>query len=58
VSVKYEAPTHCAPSPPICVNPAPVRSIVTAMPWHPMPAAAIDPSGTTVERLWGQPEQK
>ena len=32
--------------------------MVTAMPWQPIPAAAIDPSGTTVDRLWGQPEQK
>jgi len=29
-----------------------------AMPWQPMPAAATLPSGTTVERLCGQPEQK
>src|SRR2546426_59006 len=28
------------------------------MPWQPIPAAAIEPSGTTVERLCGQPEQK
>ena len=28
------------------------------MPWQPMPALAMEPSGSTVERLCGQPEQK
>ena len=59
VFVNGAMPTHCAPSPPMCVRPIVRRSgIVSAMPWQPMPAAAIEPSGTTVERLCGQPEQK
>src|ERR1035437_9427999 len=33
-------------------------SIHTAMKWQPMPACARDPSGTRVEVLCGQPEQK
>ena len=28
------------------------------MAWQPMPPPAIEPSGTTVERLCGQPQQK
>ncbi len=28
------------------------------MAWHPMPPPATAPSGTSVERLCGQPEQK
>ena len=28
------------------------------MPWQPMPPPATEPSGTTVERLCGHPEQK
>ena len=52
-------PTHWAPSPPMWVMPIVRRSgIDRAMPWQPMPAAAIEPSGTAVERLCGQPEQK
>ncbi len=59
VSVNGAMPTHCTPSPPMWVTPAVRRSgMVSAMPWQPMPAAAIEPSGTTVERLCGQPEQK
>ena len=40
------------------VTPMMPRSMPIAMPWQPMPAAATLPSGTTVERLCGQPEQK
>lgn len=57
VSLNGAAPTHMAPSPPIWVVPM-LRSWKTVMTWQPMPLAAIDPSGTTVERLCGQPEQK
>ena len=35
-----------------------LRSIHTAMKWQPMPAVARLPSGTRVEVLCGQPEQK
>ena len=58
VSVNGAMPTHWTPSPPMCVSPIVRRSISNAMPWQPMPALAIDPSGSTVERLCGQPEQK
>ena len=51
-------PIHCAPSPPIWVKPTVERSIHSAMKWQPMPAPAIEPSGTLVEELCGQPEQK
>src|SRR3990170_307227 len=52
------APTQCTPSPPICVRPTVCRSMVRAIEWQPMPPPASEPSGTTVERLCGQPEQK
>ncbi len=58
VSVKGAIPTHWTPSPPMFVSPIVRRSIRSAMPWQPMPALAIEPSGSTVERLCGQPEQK
>src|SRR5437773_5811862 len=58
VSVKGAIPTHCTPSPPMWVSPIVRRSMRSAMPWQPMPALAIEPSGRTVERLCGQPEQK
>jgi hypothetical protein len=29
-----------------------------AMVWHPIPAIALEPSGTSVEVLWGHPAQK
>ena len=58
VSVKGATPTHCAPSAPMWVTPMMPRSMPMAMPWQPMPAEATLPSGTTVERLCGQPEQK
>jgi len=40
------------------VMPTVRRLMNRAMPWQPMPPPAREPSGTTVERLWGQPEQK
>ncbi len=58
MSVKGDMPIHGAPSPPICVKVMVERSIHTAMKWQPMPAMPIDPSGTLVEVLCGQPEQK
>ena len=58
-AVKGAWPTQCSPSPPICVNDRVARSSShTAMLWQPMPAVATLPSGTLVERLCGQPEQK
>src|SRR3569833_2100953 len=56
--VKGAMPTHGTPSPPICVKVSVERSIHSAMKWQPMPASARLPSGTFVEVLWGQPEQK
>src|SRR3954449_9840872 len=56
--VKGATPTHGTPSPPICVKVSVERSIHSAMKWQPMPAKARLPSGTLVEVLWGQPEQK
>ena len=35
-----------------------LRFIQLAMKWQPIPASAWLPSGTLVEVLWGQPEQK
>ena len=46
------------PSAPICANPISLRPIQPDMTWQPMPLAATDPSGTLVEVLCGQPEQK
>ena len=55
-------PIQLAPSPPIWQSPvmAPTRSagIKAASAWQPIPAPTSEPSGTTVERLCGQPEQK
>ncbi len=57
--VNGAVPIQFAPSPPICVTASVRRSgSQTAMPWQPMPPSAIEPSGTTVEVLCGQPEQK
>ena len=56
--VKGAWPIHGAPSAPMCVKVAVLRSIQTAMKWQPMPAVARLPSGTRVEVLCGQPEQK
>ena len=50
-----------APSPPIWVSPVTAlsaRSEIVTMAWQPMPPPASEPSGTTVERLCGQPLQK
>src|ERR1700730_7299576 len=57
-SVKGATPTHGTPSPPIWVKVSVLRSIHSAMKWQPMPAKARLPSGTLVEVLCGQPEQK
>ncbi|MCY1358490.1 hypothetical protein D9M69_450260 [compost metagenome] len=46
------------PSPPIWIRPAVLRSIQLAMKWQPMPARAVEPSGTLVLVLCGQPAQK
>ena len=51
-------PIHGAPSPPMCVKVDVLRSIHRDMKWQPMPAVARLPSGTWVEVLCGQPEQK
>src|SRR6476469_10522247 len=56
--VKGATPTHGTPSPPMCVKVSVERSIHSAMKWQPMPAKARLPSGTLVEVLCGQPEQK
>jgi hypothetical protein len=50
------APTHGAPSPPMWVKVLALHP--TCAVWQPMPAIAIEPSGTLVELLCGQPEQK
>jgi len=56
--VNIECETQSTPSPPIWISPAVLRSIQLAMKWHPMPARALDPSGTLVLVLCGQPAQK
>ena len=56
--LNIDAPTHCTPSPPICVVPTARSRVNSAMPWQPIPPPATDPSGTTVDRLCGHPEQK
>src|ERR1700744_4350221 len=56
--VKGAMPTHGTPSPPICVKVSVERLIHSAMKWQPIPASARLPSGTLVEVLCGQPEQK
>ncbi len=57
-SVNGACPIHGTPSAPMCVKVAVLRSIHNAMKWQPMPAVARLPSGTRVEVLCGQPEQK
>ena len=58
-SVNGAWPIHGTPSPPMCVNVGRrCRSIQIAMKWQPMPAVARLPSGTRVDVLCGQPEQK
>ncbi|MNE69443.1 hypothetical protein D3C80_1651680 [compost metagenome] len=56
--VKRECAAQSTPSPPIWIRPVVSRSIQLAMKWQPMPARAREPSGTLVELLCGQPEQK
>src|SRR4030067_1356570 len=51
-------PAHCTPSPPICVMSRVLRSYRCNMLWQPVPPPLREPSGTRVERLSGQPEQK
>ena len=51
-------PSQGTPSPPIWVKVSVERSMNRAMKWQPIPASARDPSGTLVEVLCGQPEQK
>jgi len=58
MSLKWLAPTQVAPSAPMWVKVLVLRSMPIASVWQPMPAIAIEPSGTLVELLWGQPEQK
>ena len=57
-SVNGAWPIQGTPSPPMCVNVDVERSIQIAMTWQPMPAVARLPSGTLVDVLCGQPEQK
>ena len=52
------SPSQDAPSPPIWVKRRVSRSIHWTMKWQPMPASALEPSGTWVELLCGQPGQK
>ena len=57
-SVNGACPIQGAPSAPMWVKVEVLRSIQTAMKWQPIPAMARLPSGTWVEVLCGQPEQK
>ena len=54
-SVNGARPIQVAPSPPIWCTIWARSSIHRAMAWQPTPAPTNEPSGTTVERLWGQP---
>ena len=56
--VNGACPIHGTPSAPMWVNVEVERSIQIAMTWQPMPAVERLPSGTLVEVLCGQPEQK
>ena len=56
--VNSEEAAQFTPSPPIWISDVVSRSIQLAMKWQPMPASAFEPSGTLVEVLCGQPEQK
>ena len=51
-------PTQLPPSPPIWQTYLASRSISVTRKWQPIPARDSDPSGTFVELLCGQPEQK
>ena len=57
-SVNGARPIHSAPSPPIWVMATALRPISAAIVWQPIPPPATEPSGTSVERLCGHPEQK
>ncbi len=60
-SVNGAWPIHWVPSPPIWVRPSTWlsgRSDTVTIVWQPMPPPPSEPSGSTVERLCGQPEQK
>jgi hypothetical protein len=50
-------PVQGTPSAPIWVKVSVLRSIHSAMKWQPIPAIAVEPSGTRVEVLCGQPAQ-
>src|ERR687894_2986931 len=56
--VNFEEAAQLTPSPPIWISDDVSRSIQLAMKWQPMPASAFEPSGTLVDELCGQPEQK
>ena len=59
ISVNGAWPIQGTPSPPIWLKNMVRRSgIQIAIEWQPMPAKARLPSGTLVEVLCGQPEQK
>src|SRR6058998_924948 len=58
VDVNGACPIHGTPSPPMWVKVDVERSIQIAITWQPIPAVARLPSGTLVEVLCGQPEQK
>ena len=51
-------PSQVTPSPPIWLMVSVRRSMPTAIRWQPTPASAHEPSGTRVDWLCGQPEQK
>ena len=51
-------PSHIVPSPPMCEAVAVCCGLTSvAIQWQPMPASALLPSGTGVERLCGHPAQ-
>src|SRR4051794_23286669 len=56
--VNFDEAIQLTPSPPIWISDDVSRSIQLAMKWQPMPASALEPSGTLVDVLCGQPEQK
>ena len=51
-------PTQLCPSAPMWVGKVVLRFMKDAIPWQPIPPRALDHSGTRVDRLCGQPEQK
>ena len=56
--VNSDDAAQLTPSPPIWISELVSRSIQLAMKWQPIPASAFEPSGTLVDELCGQPEQK